>query len=55
MEMKRKKVFNEVGSDTLEDRKLVGGNSTGILNLNTIKYKWATNLLGIMQNNFWFN
>lgn len=53
MEMKRKKVFNEVGSDTLEDRKLVGGNSTGILNLNTIKYKWATNLLGIMQNNFW--
>ena len=53
MEMKRKKVFNESGSDTLEDRKLVGGNSTGILNLNTIKYKWATSLLGIMQNNFW--
>jgi ribonucleoside-diphosphate reductase beta chain len=53
MEMKRKKVFNENGNDSLEDRKLIGGNSTGILNLNTIKYKWATQLLGIMQNNFW--
>jgi ribonucleoside-diphosphate reductase beta chain len=53
MDIKHKKVFDELGSDRVEDRQIIGGNSTGIMNLNTIKYKWATNLLGIMQNNFW--
>lgn len=51
--MEHKKVFNEYGSDATGDRLIVGGNSTGIMNLNSIKYKWATNLLNIMQNNFW--
>lgn len=51
--MEHKKVFNEFGSDATGDRQIVGGNSTGIMNLNSIKYKWATNLLNIMQNNFW--
>lgn len=51
--MEQKQLFNENGSDALADRKIIDGNSTGILNLNTIKYKWATNLLNIMQNNFW--
>lgn len=53
MKITQKKVFNELGSDKTEDRMLVGGESTGILNLNSIKYKWATSLLNIMQNNFW--
>jgi len=53
MELVVKKVFNELGDDSTENRQIIGGNSTGIMNLNSIKYKWATNLLKIMQNNFW--
>ena len=53
MQIKHKKVFDETGSDSVEGKLIVGGSSTGILNLNSIKYKWATNLLNIMQNNFW--
>lgn len=53
MTLQTKKVFNELGSDTVIDRQIVGGNSTGIMNLNTIKYKWATDIAQKMQNNFW--
>lgn len=48
-----KKIFNEHGSDTLESRQVIGGNSTGIMNLNSIKYTWATKLQKIMLNNHW--
>jgi len=53
MLLQQKKVFNELGSDAIADKQLVGGNSTGIMNLNSVKYKWAGDLLKIMQNNFW--
>jgi len=53
MNLKQKKVFDETGSDAVADKQLLGGNSTGIMNLNSVKYKWAGNLLKIMQNNFW--
>lgn len=53
MQLVQKKIFDEHGSDNLEDRKILGGHSTGIMNLNSVKYKWAPTLLGIMQNNFW--
>lgn len=51
--MQQKKIFNENGSDGIIDRKILGGDSTGIMNLNSVKYKWAPTMLGIMQNNFW--
>jgi ribonucleoside-diphosphate reductase beta chain len=51
--MKAKQVFNEHGQDSQEDRKIIGGNSTGIANLNSVKYKWANDLYRIMLNNFW--
>jgi ribonucleoside-diphosphate reductase beta chain len=53
MQLEQKKVFNEFGSDDIADKQIVGGNSTGIMNLNSVKYKWASNLVNIMQNNFW--
>lgn len=53
MQLVQKKVFNEFGSDAVADKKMIGGNSTGIMNLNSVKYKWASNLVNIMQNNFW--
>ena len=51
--MKIKQVFNELGDDSLTERKMIGGNATGIANLNSIKYSWANDLYKIMLNNFW--
>lgn len=53
MKLEHKKIFDENGSDKISDRSILGGKSTGIMNLNSVKYKWASNLLKIMQNNFW--
>lgn len=49
----QRKIFNPSGDDSLESRQLIGGNPTGIANLNSVKYKWASNLYKIMVNNFW--
>jgi ribonucleoside-diphosphate reductase beta chain len=52
-ELKHKTVFNELGDDSTVSRSLINGNVTGILNLNSVKYQWATKLYKIMVNNFW--
>lgn len=48
-----KKAFNANGDDSQTARKLFGGNPTGIVNLNSVVYKWATDLYKIMFNNHW--
>ena len=53
IKLEQKKIFNEAGDDSLEDCKLIGGNPTGIMNLNNIKYQWASKLYKIMIGNFW--
>lgn len=47
------KLFNENGSDSFEDQVLVGGNPTGIANLNSVRYKWAAPIYRTMVGNFW--
>jgi ribonucleoside-diphosphate reductase beta chain len=49
----QRKIFNPSGDDSMESRQLINGNPTGIANLNSVKYKWASNLYKIMLNNFW--
>lgn len=53
MELKAKSIFNAEGDDSLQVRQLVGGNPTGIANMNDVKYKWASPLWSMMVNNFW--
>lgn len=53
MKLKQKKIFNSSGDDSLDMRELIGGNPTGIANLNSVKYKWASSLYKIMLNNHW--
>jgi ribonucleoside-diphosphate reductase beta chain len=48
-----RKIFNPEGDDSIEGRKLFGGNPTGIANLNSVKYKWAPTLYNIMLGNHW--
>jgi ribonucleoside-diphosphate reductase beta chain len=52
-DLKQKKIFDEFGSDSVQDRNIINGNSTGIFNLNSVKYQWAPKLYKIMVNNFW--
>lgn len=53
MKLETRKIFNSLGDDSMESRQLIGGNPTGIANLNTVKYKWASTLYTIMVGDFW--
>jgi len=52
--MQRKKIYNPESNESVNDRKIFGGNPTGIFELNKIKYQWAYNLWDMMLNNTWF-
>lgn len=52
--MNRKKIYNPESTEKVNDRKIFGGNPTGIFELNDIKYQWAYNLWEMMLNNTWF-
>lgn len=52
-EITLKKIFDDQGDDSINARSIINGNATGILNLNSVKYTWATKVYKIMLNNFW--
>jgi len=52
--VERKKIYNPDSKEGVSDRKIFGGNPTGIFELNKIKYQWAYNLWDMMLNNTWF-
>lgn len=49
----KKKLFNPEGDDTVFSRKLTGGSTTNLIQLNSIRYKWAATLQDRMISNFW--
>jgi ribonucleoside-diphosphate reductase beta chain len=52
-EIKKRKIFNEHGNDSVESRSVINGDATGILNFNSVKYGWAVTLYKIMVGNHW--
>ena len=52
--MNRKQIYNPASHEHVNDRRIFGGNPTGIFELNNIKYQWAYNLWEMMLNNTWF-
>ena len=52
--MQRKKIYNPDSTEDVNDRRIFGGDPTGIFELNNIKYQWAYNLWEVMLNNTWF-
>ena len=52
-EINKNLLFNPHGSDELFERKIIGGNTTNILDLSVVKYTWAKNLYHEMMGNFW--
>ena len=54
MSLHRKQIYNPDSNEHVNDRRIFGGNPTGIFELNDIKYQWAYNLWEMMLNNTWF-
>ncbi|TXH02206.1 MAG: ribonucleotide-diphosphate reductase subunit beta, partial [Candidatus Moraniibacteriota bacterium] len=52
-EIKPNLLFNPKGDDTVEHRTIIKGNTTGLFNLNAVKYPWAKSLYQVMVGNFW--
>lgn len=50
---KNTKLFNPEGDDSLSSQQVVGGNPTGILNLNNVRYRWVGGFYRTMTGNFW--
>lgn len=46
-------IFNPEGDDDTSHRTIIKGNSTGLFNLNDVKYNWAKSLYQVMVGNFW--
>ncbi len=49
----RNRIFNPAGDDTLSARTIIKGSTTGLFNLNAVKYPWAKSLYQVMVGNFW--
>lgn len=46
-------IFNEAGTDDYDDQLLIGGNPTGIANMNTVRHQWAVRIYNKMWEQFW--
>jgi ribonucleoside-diphosphate reductase beta chain len=53
MELQKKKLFNEEGDRDWGKRRMIGGNTTNLIELNNVKYDWSTKMYRNMMNNFW--
>lgn len=53
MTLQKKKLFNEHGDRDWGKRRMIGGNTTNLIELNNVKYDWATKMYRTMMNNFW--
>jgi ribonucleoside-diphosphate reductase beta chain len=52
-QLTKKKLFNEFGDREWGKRRMIGGNTTNLIQLNNVKYEWATKMYRSMMNNFW--
>jgi len=54
MKNKRKIIYNPESNESINDRRVFGGNPDGMLNFTRCKYEWATKLWEVMEANTWF-
>ena len=52
--MNKKTIYNPDSNETLNDRRIFGGNPDGMINFTKMKYPWALNLWDTMEANTWF-
>lgn len=53
MKLERAKLFNKMGDRDWGKRRIIGGNTTNLIELNNIKYEWANRIYRAMMSNFW--
>ena len=53
VEITKAGVFNENGNDSYKSQMLIGGNPTGIANMNTVRHQWGVSIYNTMLANFW--
>jgi ribonucleoside-diphosphate reductase beta chain len=46
-------IFNPLGNDDVSMRTIIKWSTTGLFNLNAVKYPWAKSLYQVMIGNFW--
>ncbi|HRI36418.1 MAG TPA: ribonucleotide-diphosphate reductase subunit beta [bacterium] len=46
-------LFNPAGNDDVSVRTIIKGTTTGLFNLNAVKYPWAKSMYQVMIGNFW--
>ncbi|MBF0122611.1 MAG: ribonucleotide-diphosphate reductase subunit beta [Candidatus Omnitrophica bacterium] len=51
--MDKNRIFNPGGDDAVETRSIIKGNTTGLFNLNAVRYPWAKSMYQLMIGNFW--
>lgn len=51
--VQRNPIFNPAGNDAISARTIIKGSTTGIFNLNDVKYTWAKAMYQVMIGNFW--
>lgn len=51
--LKKNKIFNPKGDDTIANRTIIKGDITGLFNLGDVKYNWAKQMYQVMIGNFW--
>ena len=53
-EIEKKIIYNPDSKESLNDRRIFGGNPDGMINFTKMKYQWALNLWDTMEANTWF-
>ena len=51
---RRKTIYNPNSKESLNDRRVFGGDSDGMINFTRMKYEWALRLWDMMEANTWF-
>ena len=54
MKIKKKIIYNPDSNESINERKVFGGNPDGMLNFTKAKYEWALKLWDTMEANTWF-
>lgn len=52
--MTKKTIYNPDSNESINDRRIFGGNPDGMINFTKMKYPWALNLWDTMEANTWF-
>ena len=54
IKIEKKMVYNESSIENLNERMVIGGNPSGIINFSKVKFQWASELYDLMLQNTWF-